>query len=114
MSKGIQSGCINHPGVEATHRCKQCNKPVCGACVVPGPTGRFCSTACKEQHEAFTQRAQRMDGKARSGLGARLRKLVGALILAAAVCFALGVVGSIFTVPVLSDIVFEVRGILGI
>jgi len=112
--KGTESGCINHPGIEATHRCKQCNKPVCDACVVPGPTGRFCSTACKEKHEAFTRQAQRMEGRARSGLFVKLRKLAGALLLVLAVCLALGVIGTVFTVPVLSDIVYQVRGIIGI
>ena len=114
MLNATSSGCVNHPGVEAVIRCKQCSRPVCAACVESGPTGRFCSSSCRDKHQAFTTRAQTLDGKARGSLFVKLKKLVVWLIIAAAVCFALGVVGTIFTVPVLSELVFRARGIIGI
>ena len=55
------SSCLNHPSVEAIGRCKQCNKPFCGACRVKGPTGNFCSDECKATHEAFIRRAKALD-----------------------------------------------------
>ena len=57
----ISSHCINHVGVEAVGRCKQCGKPFCNTCQVVGPTGKFCSDKCKENHEVFTQRAHQLD-----------------------------------------------------
>ena len=114
MLEGSQSGCINHPGVEATVRCKQCARPVCDACVVQGPTGRFCSVPCKEKHQAFIQQAQQLDGKARSGFFVRVRNLVGALVIIAAVLVAVGVVATMFDVPILVDIVDKVREVIGV
>lgn len=114
MLDGTQSGCINHPGVEALARCKQCGRPVCGSCVVSGPTGNFCSQPCKEKHQAFMGKAQQLDGKARGGLFAKLRAMCAWIIILAAVCFALGVVATAVEIPVLSDIVFQIRGRIGL
>ena len=114
MLEGSKSGCINHPGVEATVRCKQCGKPVCDACVVQGPTGLFCSTVCKEKHQAFMTRAQQLEAKkAGSSLGARLRGAVGFLLLVAVVLGAVGVVATVFEVPVLSGLVRQARVVIG-
>lgn len=114
MMDGTRSSCINHPGVEATVRCKQCGKPVCNTCVVQGSTGRFCSDSCHQRHEAYTQRAQELDGKARGSAFIKLRSILGTLIIIAAALVALGVVGSFMDVPVLSDVVWKIRDILGI
>lgn len=108
MSGGLASGCVNHPPIEAIGRCKQCGKPYCGTCQIVGPTGKFCSDACKESHEVFTQRAQQLDSmKKSSGFGAKLfviaKKIVifglAALIIAT-VLAAIGV-----NIPVVSPIV---------
>jgi hypothetical protein len=61
MALGSESGCINHPGVEAVIRCKQCGRPACSVCRVKGPTGDFCSDACKDKHQAFVARAQQLE-----------------------------------------------------
>ena len=115
MALGIASGCINHPGVDAAARCKQCNKPVCSACVVKGPTGNFCSQACKEKHETFVQRAATMDSMRRpSTLGTKLKRLIGKLIVILILLVALGVAGSLIDIPVLTKVVNTVRGIIGI
>ncbi len=113
MIEGSKAGCINHPGVEATVRCKQCGTPVCDTCVVQGPTGRFCSAACKEKHQAFMARSQQLEGKARSSFGARFRKVGGFILLVAVVLVAVAVAATIFEVPVLSGLVRQVRGIIG-
>lgn len=109
-----RSACVNHPGIEATVRCKQCSRPVCDTCIVTGPTGRFCCPECKQKHEVFTQRAQQMDGKARTTLFPKLRQLGGNLLLAAAVVAALAVVGTIFDIPVLTPLVQQARGMIGL
>lgn len=93
------SGCINHPAVEAVARCKQCGKPVCGACVVIGPTGRFCSEDCRERHAEFIKRAQVFDSK--RGPGTNLvslltRTLVKVILLGLVVLFAAALV-TVFT-----------------
>jgi len=113
MALGIASACINHPAVEATGRCKQCTKPFCDACAVPGATGLFCSAACKEKHELFVQRAAKLDDMQRdtsffAKLWIRIRKLlvfaIVILFLAVAVHF-MGV-----HVPWLSDFLNEYLG----
>jgi hypothetical protein len=109
-----QSACINHPSIEATARCKQCGTPVCNACLVMGPTGRFCSTVCREKHQAFVQRAQQLDGKARSSFFPKLRRLVGWLIMSAMVVLVLAVIGTLFEIPVLSPLVLQLRGYIGV
>jgi hypothetical protein len=107
------SGCINHPGVEAVARCKQCGKPVCGACVVTGPTGRFCSEACKEKHEKFVSRAQALQRTSRSaGTLTKLRRLLIKLVILLAAIVALGFVVVYFEIPVAADIVRKVLRIL--
>ncbi|HEX73151.1 MAG TPA: hypothetical protein ENN65_07530 [Candidatus Hydrogenedentes bacterium] len=114
MVEASRSSCINHPGVEATVRCKQCGTPVCDTCVESGPTGRFCSPACRQKHEAFMQRAQQMDGRARSGVFVKLRGLIGSIIIILVVLAVIGVAATLFPIPILSDLVFQLRGMLNI
>lgn len=114
MLEGTKSACINHPGVEATVRCKQCGRPVCDACVVTGPTGRFCSQPCKQKHEAFYQKAQGMDGKARSSFFIKLKGLLSGVIILVAVLAAVGVVATVVEIPLLSDLTRQVRALIGI
>lgn len=115
MPQGMPTGCINHPGVEAVARCRQCSTPVCNACVVGGPTGRFCSFECREKHEKFVKDAQGCElGKKRGGGFSRsLRSLVSSAVVLGAVLLALGVVCTIFEVPVLSGLTRTVRGMIG-
>jgi hypothetical protein len=61
MPKGLASYCINHPAIEATARCRQCRKPVCDVCAVPGAQGIFCSGECRDQFAEFLERARKMD-----------------------------------------------------
>ena len=114
MLDGTQSGCINHPAVEAVARCKQCGRPVCNACVVSGPNGRFCSESCQSKFMAFSERAQQLEGRSRSSFSARLRKVIASVVLLAAILAVVGVMATLFPVPVLSDLVFRVRGMLGV
>jgi hypothetical protein len=113
MVEATRSACINHPGIEATHRCKQCGKPVCDTCVVLGPTGRFCSENCKTTHENFVQRARQLETKTRSGFGMRLRNAFGFLIVAVVVTAVVLGIGFFFEVPVLRDIAARLLGLIG-
>ncbi len=115
MPQGMPTGCINHPGVEAVARCRQCATPVCNACVVAGPTGRFCSFECREKHEKFVKDAQgcELGKRPRGGFSRTLRSLVSSAVVLAAVLLALGVVCTFFEVPVLSDLTRMVRGRVG-
>ncbi len=115
MPQQLPTGCINHPGIEAIARCRQCATPVCNGCVVAGPTGRFCSFECREKHEQFTRDAQgcELAGKRGGGFTRTLRKMVGRVVVLAAALFVLGVVCSMFEVPVLSGLTRMVRGFVG-
>lgn len=106
MARGMPSTCINHTGVEAAIRCKQCGTPACSACKVSGRTGNFCSDACREKHEQFILRAQELERRRPTvGVLVRLRRMVVKLVvlvlvvlLFAALLTYLGV-----EVPFLSD-----------
>ena len=114
MVSAGSSGCINHPGVEAAIRCKQCGRPVCGACIETGPTGRFCSTNCRDQHQAFIARAQQLEGRSGTGLFTKLKSLLNWLIIAVVVLAVIGFVSTLFYIPVISDLTVRVRGFIGL
>lgn len=98
---GSTSGCINHPGIEAVARCKQCGMPVCGACVVKAHNGNFCSDACQQKHAAFVQRAEAMDRSHRRGTGlfVKLRTLLFKVVVFVAAIGALGFASVYFQIP---------------
>jgi hypothetical protein len=113
MVATTQSTCIYHPTKQAVNRCKQCGAGTCHPCTVAGPTGRFCSERCRDTHEAFSQRAQELNTRAPGGRFLKVRKLVGSLLVFAAVLLAAGVVSSVVYIPVLSGLTLRVRAILG-
>lgn len=117
MLDGKLSSCINHPAVSATARCKQCGKPLCPACIVSSPFGTFCSEVCREKFENFVKRAQEIEqrtSRARWNVGIYLRKLLSFLLAVIVILVLLGVVGTIFNVPVLSQWVYIIRAWIGI
>jgi len=80
-----------------------------------GPTGKFCSENCRATHEAFIQNAKSAaSSKAPSLFFVKVRQTIGALLGIAAVLLAAGVVGTVFYIPVLSNLVYWLRSILGI
>lgn len=112
----IESVCLNHPGVEAVGRCKQCGRPFCNACKIQGPTGLFCCEACKQKHESFTQRVGSLDAqqKRSAGFFATLRKAFNLALALLVIAVILGIAGSVFQIPVLSPIVGNVRALIGL
>jgi hypothetical protein len=109
-----QTGCIHHPNMQAINRCKQCTVPTCHKCTVVGPTGKFCSENCKNIHEAFIRRSQELNTRASSTFFVKLRSRVATLLFIVVVMFAAGVVGTVFYIPVLSELTVRVRGLIGI
>lgn len=109
-----QTGCINHPNMPAVNRCKQCSKPTCHKCTVVGPTGKFCSDQCSATHQAFIQRAQALETRARGTFFVKVRGFISTLLFLAVVCLAAGVVSTVFYIPVLTDLTHWVRRIIGI
>lgn len=107
------SGCINHPGVEAIGRCKQCGTPFCGACEVKSPNGRFCSAVCSDKYHQFAARARQLDKHPPRGLLRRLRrfaiKLAVGIVAIGAVLFGL----AYFEVPVAGDAARSVLQFVG-
>jgi hypothetical protein len=45
--------CANHPNVETSLRCRQCDKPICPKCAVRTPTGYKCKECVKGQQQIF-------------------------------------------------------------
>lgn len=113
MVDATRTWCIHHPNMEAVNRCKQCTTPTCHKCTVMGPTGKFCSENCRNTHEAFIRSAQALNTKTRSAFFVKLRSRIGTLIVLAGMLFAAGVVGTVFYIPVLSELTLKVRGIIG-
>jgi hypothetical protein len=111
-------GCINHPGVEASARCKMCGKGLCNACRIVGPSGIFCSEDCKKRHEEFIRRAEGLERKqGSSGLFmSRVRNMIGWIIVVVVVAFGVTIAGRFFGfhVPYLSDIVDRFVGSAGL
>lgn len=114
MLKASQAGCINHPGMTVDHRCKQCAKGVCNSCVFRGPTGVFCSEVCKIQHENYMQRAGQLDSRARSSFFVKVKSLVVGLLVLAAVIGGVGFAATEFKVPIVSDIAWKIREMIGL
>jgi hypothetical protein len=114
MIDASASGCINHPGIEASARCKQCGKPVCGACVVVAASGRYCSEACQQKNEQFMQRAAQLEVKTQGKFSLFLRQLAGKIVAVLLVLLALGILATFVNIPVLSELVYRLRGLAGI
>ncbi|MCX8064521.1 MAG: hypothetical protein N3G21_05035 [Candidatus Hydrogenedentes bacterium] len=117
MLDGRLSSCINHPAVSATARCKQCGKPLCPACVVSSPLGTFCSEVCRERFEGFTKRVQEIDQRstrAKWNVSVYVRKILSFLLSIIVVLVLVGVVGTIFNIPVISQWVYIIRGWIGV
>jgi len=45
--------CANHPDVETSLRCNQCNKPICPKCAVHTPTGYRCRECMRGHQKVF-------------------------------------------------------------
>lgn len=45
--------CANHPNVETTLRCNNCEKPICPKCAVLTPTGYRCKECVRGQQKTF-------------------------------------------------------------
>jgi len=45
--------CANHPKVETTLRCNNCEKPICPKCAVLTPTGYRCKECVRGQQKVF-------------------------------------------------------------
>jgi len=110
MALKLSASCVSHPGNDVVARCRQCTKPVCGLCVVVGPTGKFCSDTCREQHEQFMRSAQQQDLRKdpHAGLFTHFRRFVMKLVMYAVALLALATVLThleIVDIPVVGDII---------
>jgi len=45
--------CANHPNVETSLRCNNCDKPICPKCAVLTPTGYRCKECVRSQQKVF-------------------------------------------------------------
>ena len=115
MLDARRSGCINHPGVEAVIRCKQCGTAVCGACVVATACGHFCSETCSNKYEAFARRAQDLE-PFRYGPGwlAKLKRFFIKLVIFLILLAGMGYAGLYFNIPPVADVVRKVLMFLNI
>jgi len=114
MLDASQAGCVNHPTKPAVLRCKQCGVGVCKQCIVPGPVGRYCSETCKQQHEAFMEKAQGAEQRVRGKQPVRWGRVMGKMVLTLGILIGLGLLGSVFRIPLLTPVVYKIRVMLGI
>lgn len=49
--------CANHPNVETSLRCNNCDKPICPKCAVLTPTGYRCKDCVRSQQKVFNTAA---------------------------------------------------------
>lgn len=113
MLDATRGDCVFHPNKPAVNRCKLCGALTCHNCTVTGPTGRFCSETCRDKSQAFSNVAAATTSRAPSLAFVRLRKLAGRLIVLAALLLAAGVVGTVFCIPVISELAAWARHIAG-
>ena len=115
MIDATKSACINHQEVAAVARCKQCSKPVCAMCIVKGPNGHFCSDECKERYATFIERANKLDKRWwRVGFAARFKYFLVKLIVFLIVVGVIAFCALKFQIPILADIVYWFRDLVGI
>ena len=84
MIDARMSGCINHPGIEAVARCKQCGKPLCSDCRLVTEDGLFCSDKCAQTARVFVKKSQDLEEKRsvrRKGIPAGLIRFIIFLII---------------------------------
>lgn len=53
MSDSTPLYCANHPTVETSLRCNQCEKPICSKCAVLTPTGYRCRECVSNRQKIF-------------------------------------------------------------
>ena len=114
MLSGTQSGCINHPTVPATHRCKRCGQPVCGHCVVTANLGRFCSEQCRDQFQEYTAKAEALEAGRKRFKSFRIGPWIRKTVVLAILVVGIGFIASVVNIPVLSPLVASIRAKLGI
>ena len=92
--------CANHPKVETTLRCNNCEKPICPKCAVLTPTGYRCRE-CVRGHQKVFETAQWIDYPLAFGLAG---------ILAFAGSFLASLFGflTLFIAPIAGGIIAEV------
>jgi len=95
--------------MEVIGRCKQCGGPITDANKVRGPTGVFCSDACRETHEAFIRKAQALDARPKPGLGIgfKLKTLLFRLILLVLALCIVGGASQFINIPYVSQWVWN-------
>lgn len=105
--------------VDAIGRCKQCGKPVTPFNKVTGPTGMFCSAECKEMHQAFMQRAQKLESQKKPktlGMKLLLSRIIGKTLVILVLVLFIALVLSFFgiTVPFLTPLGDWMRSLVGV
>lgn len=53
MTTPTPTYCVNHPSVETSLRCNQCERPICARCAVRTPTGYRCKDCVRAQQKIF-------------------------------------------------------------
>lgn len=80
--------CLAHPDRPAVSMCHHCHKPVCAACAVVTPQGKFCSPECGLLFRDFRERAGELKKAGELGTGVKVVLLLLAMVL---ITFAAGI-----------------------
>ncbi len=117
---GMDRGDLEGADMLVVGHCKQCGGPVTTKNKVSGPTGVFCSDACRQKHEHFTERAAALDSPERKRprgyitwlrIRGGLMKLFALIVL---LVFLVVVFTEAVTVPVLTPLSHSLRGLVGL
>jgi hypothetical protein len=79
----MSRNCATHRDVPAVVHCHQCHKPVCTACTVVTPLGRFCSAECGLLYREFKDKFKAGLPKKQTGAAVVLAGLILLMVAAA-------------------------------
>lgn len=92
--------CVNHPQVETTLRCNQCERPICSKCAIRTPTGYRCPQCVRNQQKTFDT-AQWYDYPLAFAL-ALILSFLGSLLIPIVGFF------TIFVAPIVGGVIAEI------
>jgi hypothetical protein len=105
----MAKACINHNDTAAVAQCFQCHRPICSACIIDTPHGRFCSTECSVRYLDFKQRYASEKKPTGSPM---VRKLVTTAVIVLALLIGIYVLHAVVGIEALAkvDIIGRIFG----
>ena len=83
--------CVNHPGRPADIRCIQCQKPLCGDCVIRDEGDPFCSRKCASRYRTIHRSYE--EAHAKRPVSVVVRRVIVGVLIAVIVLLLLSIAG---------------------